>query len=63
MAGYEVSVGKELLPGLLSGQDGLARLVEAVLNPKAQVEEALGAEGHGYLPCKHAHNALDLCNK
>jgi len=46
MAGYEVSVGKELLPGLLSGQDGLARLVEAVLNQilEAQVEEALGAE-------------------
>ena len=32
MAGYEVSVGRDLLPGLLSGQDGLAKLVEAVLN-------------------------------
>lgn len=37
MAGYELSVGKDLLPGLLSGQDGLAKLVEAVLN---QVLEA-----------------------
>ncbi len=46
MAGYELSVGKELLPGLLSGQDGLAKLVEAVLNQvlEAQVSEALGAE-------------------
>jgi hypothetical protein len=25
MAGYDVSVGKELLPGLLSGQDGVDR--------------------------------------
>ena len=32
MAGYEVNVGSELLPGLLNGQDGLAKLVEAVLN-------------------------------
>ena len=48
MAGYEVSVGKDLLPGLLSGQDGLAKLVEAVLNQilEAQVAEALGAERH-----------------
>ena len=46
MAGYELSVGKDLLPGLLSGQDGLAKLVEAVLNQvlEAQVSEALGAE-------------------
>ena len=26
MAGYDVNVGKDLLPGLLSGQDGLAKL-------------------------------------
>lgn len=46
MAGYEVSVGKELLPGLLSGQDGLAKLVETVLNQilEAQVTEMLNAE-------------------
>ena len=43
MAGYEVSVGPELLPGLLNGQDGLAKLVEAVLNQilEAQVTETL----------------------
>ena len=48
MAGYEVSVDKALLPGLLSGQNGLAKLVEAVLNQilEAQVSEALGAERH-----------------
>ncbi|NMG17858.1 IS256 family transposase [Aromatoleum bremense] len=48
MAGYDVSVGRDLLPGLLSGQDGLAKLVEAVLNQilEAQVTEALGAERH-----------------
>lgn len=48
MAVYEVSVGRELLPGLLSGQDGLAKLVEAILNqiPMAQVAEALGAKRH-----------------
>lgn len=48
MAGYEVSVGSELLPGLLNGQDGLAKLVEAVLNQilEAQVTEALGAQRH-----------------
>ena len=46
MAGYKVSVGEDLLPGLLSGQDGLAKLVETVLNQilEAQVTEALGAE-------------------
>ena len=48
MAGYEISVGRDLLPGLLSGQDGLAKLVEAVLNQilEAQVAETLGAERH-----------------
>lgn len=48
MAGYDVSVGKDLLPGLLSGQDGLAKLVEAVLNQilEAQVTESLGADRH-----------------
>jgi len=48
MAGYDVSVGKELLPGLLSGQDGLAKLVEVVLNQilEAQVSESLGADRH-----------------
>ena len=48
MAGYDVTVGRELLPGLLSGQDGLAKLVAAVLNQilEAQVTESLGAERH-----------------
>ena len=48
MAGYDVSVGRDLLPGLLSGQDGLAKLVEAVLNQvlEAQVTETLGADRH-----------------
>lgn len=48
MAGYDISVGKDLLPGLLSGQDGLAKLVEAVLNQvlEAQVTESLGADRH-----------------
>jgi len=32
MAGCDVNVGKDLLPGLLSGQDGLTKLVNAVLN-------------------------------
>ncbi|GAB1234119.1 hypothetical protein UT5_05130 [Ferrigenium sp. UT5] len=48
MAGYEISVGSELLPGLLNGQDGLAKLVETVLNQvlEAQVAETLGAGRH-----------------
>lgn len=48
MAGYDISVGRDLLPGLLSGQDGLAKLVEAVLNQvlEAQVTETLGADRH-----------------
>lgn len=48
MAGYEISVGSELLPGLLNGQDGLAKLVEAVLNQvlEAQVADTLGAGRH-----------------
>ena len=47
MAEYEISVGTELLPGLLSGQDGLAKLVETVLNQvlEAQVTETLGRRG------------------
>lgn len=48
MAGYEISVGTDLLPGLLSGQDGLAKRVETVLNQilEAQVTETLGATRH-----------------
>jgi len=32
MVEYDISVGRDLLPELLSGQNGLAKLVEAVLN-------------------------------
>ncbi len=37
MADYEINVGRELLPELLNGPEGLAKLVETVLN---QVLEA-----------------------
>lgn len=45
MAGYEVNVGTDLLPGLLGSKNGLAKLVETVLNQilEAQVTEALGS--------------------
>ncbi len=48
MAEIDVSVSKELLPGLLGSPDGLAKLVEAVLNQifEAQVTQALGAARH-----------------
>ena len=48
MAGYDINVGRDLLPGLLSGQNGLAKLVETVLNQilEAQVAKALGADRH-----------------
>ena len=32
MANYEVNVPKDILPGLLTEKDALARLIEAVLN-------------------------------
>jgi transposase-like protein len=46
MAEYNITVEKDLLPGLLNGQDGLAKLIESVLNQvlEAQVSESLGAE-------------------
>ena len=46
MTDYNVTVGKDLLPELLTGQDGLAKLVENVLNQilEAQVSESLNAE-------------------
>jgi len=48
MAGYDINVGRDLLPELLSGQNGLAKLVESVLNQilEAQIAESLGAERH-----------------
>lgn len=46
MAGYDVTVGKDLLPGLLNGPDGLSKLIESVLNQilEAQVSESLNDE-------------------
>ena len=46
MTDYNINVGKELLPELLSNQDGLAKLVESVLNQvlEAQASEILGAD-------------------
>jgi transposase-like protein len=48
MTEYDITVGKALLPELLSGQDGLAKLVEVVLNQilEAQLTERLGADRH-----------------
>lgn len=48
MAGYKVSVANEMLPGLLGEGDGMAKLVEAVLNQvlEAQMSEHLGAAMH-----------------
>ena len=39
MAGIDVSVSKELLPELLGSRDGLARLVEAVLNQILEAQD------------------------
>lgn len=46
MTDYNITVGKDLLPELLTSQDGLAKLVEDVLNQilEAQVSESLNAE-------------------
>ncbi len=46
MTDYNITVGKELLPELLSNSGGLAKLVESVLNQilEAQVSESLSAE-------------------
>jgi transposase-like protein len=48
MAGYDINVEKELLSGLFGERNGLANLVEAVLNQilEAQVTETLGADRH-----------------
>jgi len=46
MTDYNINVGKELLPELLSQPNGLAKLIESVLNQvlEAQVSESLQAE-------------------
>ena len=48
MTDYNITVGKDLLPELLSSQDGLAKLVEGVLNQilEVQLSESLGADKH-----------------
>ena len=45
---YNVRINKELLPGLLSRPDGLAKLIENILNQilEAQITEQLGVERH-----------------
>ena len=57
MAEYEVSVGKDLLPGLLNGPEGLAKLVEAVLNQvlEAHMTEHLGASPHERSPDRQGY--------
>ena len=48
MTDYNVTVGKELLPELLSNQNSLANLVEDILHQilEAQVTESSGTEKH-----------------
>jgi len=48
MMDYNITVGKDLLPELLSSQDGLAKLVEDVLNQmlEAQLSESLVVDKH-----------------
>jgi putative transposase len=48
MTDYNITVGKDLLPVLLSSQDGVAKLVGGVLNQilEALVTESLGASKH-----------------
>ncbi|HEX7380588.1 MAG TPA: IS256 family transposase, partial [Nevskiaceae bacterium] len=66
MAEYEVTVGEALLPGLMGSKDGLAKLVEAILNQilEAQVAETLhtlpyerSEERQGY---RNGHRARTL---
>jgi len=46
VADYDVTLSQALLPALLSGQDGLAKLIQSALNQvlEAQMAEHLGAE-------------------
>ncbi len=48
MADYEINVSRDLMPGLLNGPEGLAKLLETVLNQvlEAQLTEHLGASPH-----------------
>lgn len=45
MAGYDINVGRDLLPGLLSGQNGLENLVETVLNQILEAQVTVGQTG------------------
>lgn len=62
MTDYNITVGKELLPELLSSQDGLAKLVESVLNQilEAQVSESLGADKHERLGYRNGYRPRQL---
>jgi transposase-like protein len=52
MTGYEVSVGKDSLPGLLSGPESLAKVGETALNQvrETQMTEHRGAAPHERSP-------------
>jgi transposase-like protein len=52
MSEYDVSVARDLSPGLLNEPEGLARLIESVLNPilQAQMTERLGASPYERSP-------------
>ena len=52
MAEYDVSVARDLLPGLLNEPEGLARLIETILNQilQAQMTEHLGASPYERSP-------------
>ena len=47
MAGYDVHVSKDFLPGLLTGQDGMAKLVETVLNQVLETAKGFGLDLSG----------------
>jgi len=47
MAGFKVSIGRDLLPRMLNGQDGLAKLMESVLNQKLRRAHRDGRAHHG----------------
>ena len=57
MTGYDINVSRDLLPELLGSQDGLAKLVESVLNQilEAQVSESLGADRHERSEERHGY--------
>ena len=60
MTGYDINVSRDLLPELLGSQDGLAKLVESVLNQilEAQVSESWGAERHERSEERHGYQMV-----